>query len=261
MFFLGKCVDLLLHPLAWVGLLLLAGLWVRPPRTGRRLVGVALALLLALGWEPLPDALLRNLESHHAEWAANADLRAFHGIVVLGGALEPGYLAMAHTQPLLNDAAERMTATLALARRYPHLRILFTGGDGDLLGQGPSEAQRARHFFADQGLDLQRLQFEDSSRTTWENAKLGARVVGPDVQKRWLLVTSAWHMPRAMSSFAQAGWNVHAYPVDFRTAPVTPWTTYSLNQALRKWYLALHEYVGLWVYPLLALMQPPLRAP
>ena len=46
-------------------------------------------------------------------------------------------------------------------------------------------------------------------------------------------MTSVWHMPRAMSSFAQAGWNVQAYPVDFRTAPVTPWTTYSLNQALR----------------------------
>lgn len=254
MFFLSKLIDLLLHPLAWVSALLLCGLVAHRHGTARRLLACALVLLVVLGWEPLPDALLLNLESRYAEWAPDADLRAYHGIVVLGGALEPGYLAQAHTQPLLNDAAERMTATVSLARRHTHLRILFTGGEGDLLGAGPSEAQRARQFFTDQGLDLQRLVLEDASRTTAENATLGARRVGAERHKRWLLVTSAWHMPRAMARFEQAGWQVHAYPVDFRTAPATPWTTYSLTLALRKWHLAAHEYVGLWAYRLAAFM-------
>lgn len=245
---LSKLVDAALMPLSWVVLLLVAGLPQRSAPYRRGLLVSACGLLLVLGWEPLPDALLRALESRYAEVPATADLRGYRGVVVLGGALEPGYLAQAHTTPVLNEAAERMTQAVALARRHPQLQIVFTGGDGDLLAQGPTEAARARQFFEDQGVDLARLQLEDASRTTHENAVLGARLVGDPVREPWLLLTSAWHMPRAMAAFTQAGWNVQAYPVDFRTAPHTPWSRYSLGQSLRKWHLALHEYVGLLAY-------------
>ena len=124
--------------------------------------------------------MLRHLESGHAEWAPTPTCARFRALWCSAARWSPATWPWAHTQPLLNDAAERMTATLALALAlFPHLRILFTGVTATCSAQGPSEAQRARQFFADQGLDLQRLQFEDASRTTWENAKLGARVVGP----------------------------------------------------------------------------------
>lgn len=249
MFIASKLFALLTQPLTWIAALLVLSLLV-PRRTalGRRLVLAALMLLLVMGWLPLPELLIRNLENHYAEVPPQADLRGFAGVVVLGGSTEPGYIAQDHAQPLLNDAAERMTAPLAMLHNYPHLRLLYTGGEGDWLGSGPSEAEQARGFFTSFGLPEQRVEYESASRTTHENAVLTARLPGVDTTQRWLLVTSAWHMPRAMATFAKAGWNVTAYPVDFRTGSATPWNAYSLKDGARNWQLVLHELLGIVAY-------------
>lgn len=116
------------------------------------------------------------------------------------------------------------------------------------MSRGPSEAQRAEVFFNQMGVPAQRIKYESASRTTYENALLTAQLPGVDISQRWLLVTSAWHMPRAMATFAKAGWNVAAYPVDFRTGLATPWTTYSIKDGARNWQLALHELLGIVAY-------------
>lgn len=252
MFFAAKILALLTQPLAWVIVLLLAGLLVlrRRPTLGRRLAWSALAVLLVTGWQPLPDLLIRRLENQYAEIPPQADLRGYAGMVVLGGALESGYVAQAHTQALLNDAAERMTAPLAARLRNPHLRVVFTGGEGSLLGTGPTEAERAHIFFNSLGLSGQQVEYEAASRNTYENAVLTAQLPGVDISQRWLLVTSAWHMPRSMATFTKAGWNVTAYPVDFRTGADTPWTEYSLRDGVARWQLLLNEGLGLLAYRL-----------
>lgn len=251
MFIASKLFALLTQPLTWVAALLALSLLVhRRAALARRLVLGALALLLLLGWQPLPEILIRNLENHYAEVPPQADLRGYAGMVVLGGSTEPGYVTQDHVQPLLNDAAERMTAPLAMLRNNPHLRLLYTGGEGDWLANGPSEAERARGFFNSVGLPTQRVEYESASRTTYENAVRTAQLPGVDTSQRWLLVTSAWHMPRAMATFAKAGWNVTAYPVDFRTGSSTPWTAYSLKDGARNWQLALHELAGIVAYRL-----------
>ncbi|MBI2748232.1 MAG: YdcF family protein [Burkholderiales bacterium] len=251
MFIASKFFAVLTQPLAWVAALLLLSLLV-PQRAAwdRRLVVAALTLLLAMGWLPLPEALIRTLESQYAEVPPQTDLRGFAGMVVLGGSTEPGYVAQAHAQPLLNEAAERMTAPLAMLHRNPHLRLVYTGGEGDWLGTGLSEAERARVFFTGIGLPPERVEYESASRTTHENAVLAARLPGVDIHQRWLLVTTASHMPRAMATFTKTGWNVTAYPVDFRTGSATPWTAYSLKDGARKWQLALHELAGIVAYRL-----------
>jgi len=250
-FIASKLFAMLIQPLTWVAALLLLSLLVpRRAALGRGLVLVALTLLLLMGWLPLPEVLIRNLEGQYAEVPPQADLRGFAGMVVLGGSTEPGYVVQAHVQPLLNDAAERMTAPLAMLRKNPHLRVIYTGGEGDWLGSGPSEAERAQVFFTSVGLPTQHVEYESASRTTYENAVLSARLPGVDTTQRWLLVTSAYHMPRAMATFAKAGWSVTAYPVDFRTGSATPWTEYSLMEGTRKWQLALHEMMGIVAYRL-----------
>lgn len=252
MFLAAKILAILTQPLTWVVALLLAGLLVvrRRPTLGHRLTWSALLLLLAIGWQPLPDLLIRHLETQYAEIAPQADLHGYAGMVVLGGALESGHVALAHTQPLLTDAAERMTAPVAALLRNPHLRVVFTGGEGELLGTGPSEAERARAFFSSLGLAGRQVEYEAASRNTHENAVLTAQLPGVDISQRWLLVTSAWHMPRAMATFTKAGWNVTAYPVDFRTGAQTPWTEYSLRDGVARWELVLHEELGLLAYRL-----------
>ncbi len=237
------------QPLVWVLILLVLSLLTsRRIMLARVFVGAATALLLLLGWKPLPDVLIRQLETQHEEIPPDADLRDYVGMVVLGGSTETSFVAVAHSQPLLNDAAERMTAPLAMLRKNPHLRMIYTGG-GTAKGVGViSEAQRAKIFFDSVGLTEPGVEYEGASRTTHENATLTAKLPGVDITQRWLLVTSAWHMPRSMATFTKAGWNVTAYPVDFRTGLSTPWNEYSLGGGLRSWQLALHEQLGWLAY-------------
>lgn len=252
MFIASKVLALMAQPLHWVvAMLALSALLPQARRTlARRLTFSSLLLLLVMGWQPLPDALVRQLESAYPEFSPDANMSGYAGVVVLGGALDAGYLAQDHQQPLLVNSAERMTATVALAQRYPGLRIVFTGGEGELFGSGPSEAERAQRFFTTMGLPAGRVWLESASRNTYENAVLTARLPGMDTGQRWLLLTSAWHMPRAIGSFRKAGWNVTAYPVDFRTGLATPWSNYSLSLGAEKWQMVLRELLGLLAYRL-----------
>ena len=252
MFLASKLLSFLTQPLAWVALLVLAGMLLikTRPHWAWRLCASALGLLLALGWEPLPNAALRYLEAQYPAAVADDHWPEYAGVIVLGGALEPAYAWTAPGQSALNDAAERMTEVVPLLRRHPRLKVLFTGGEGELFGAGASEAERARRFFQAQGVPPDQLLLEADSRTTFENAVLSRRVAGVDANKPWLLLTSAYHMPRSMAAFQKAGWNVTAYPVDFRTGLATPWSQYSMDQGVKRWRVALHELLGLLAYRL-----------
>lgn len=251
MFVLAKLLDFVTQPLAWVVLLLLLGLLLqkRWQGTSRILIGSALTVLLLQGWEPLPDVVLRQLERQHPA-PAQPDLSRYAGVIVLGGATEASYVWEGHAQPALNHAAERLTAALPLMQQAPQLRLLYTGGVGGLRGEGLTEAERARRFYVGLGLPAERLILEDAARTTYENAVLSAALPGVDKTRPWLLLTSAWHMPRAMATFEKAGWNVTPWPADYRAGLATPWTEYSLAQGATKWHTALHELLGFWVYRL-----------
>jgi len=251
MFILAKLLAFLAQPLAWVVVLLTLGLFLqgRWHRAGSALLWSALAVLMLQGWEPLPDALLRRLEAQHPA-PAKLNLQSYAGVVVLGGATDYSYVWQGHEQPALNDAAERLTAALPLLQRAPNLKLLFTGGDAELIFKDLTEAERARRFYADMGVDPQRLILESASRTTYENAVLSAAVPGVDKTRPWLLLTSAWHMPRSVATFKKAGWNVTPWPTDYRAGLETPWTQYSMAEGAAKWKTALHELLGLWVYRL-----------
>ena len=248
----AKIIGLLTQPMLWVVAILVIGLWFKRSRRNNTnaLIYSAIALILVTGWKPLPDLGIRQLERQYPEFSPEQDLSGYEGVVVLGGAMDEGYIAQGHRQPVLNGAAERMTAAVALARSQPKLRVLFTGGEGRYFGSGPSEAQRAQAFFTAMGLPAGRVTMEDQSRNTYDNARMSASLPGVDVHQKWLLLTSAWHMPRSMATFTKAGWNVTAYPVDFRTGNHTPWSEFDTGDGLKQWSLLLHEWLGLLAYRL-----------
>ena len=256
MYIVAKLLAFATQPLAWAALLLMLGLLLirrqkrAYGRKGHRFILSALLILLLQGWEPLPDALLRHLESSYPEIAPGTTLKDYTGVIVLGGALEPSYVSQGNNQPALNSAAERMTMPVSLLRQFPHLRLLFTGGEGELFAEGFSEAERARVFFDSLGVPPQKVIYESKSRTTFENAVFSAELPGVKTAQPWLLLTSASHMPRAMAAFKKTGWNVTPYPVDFQAGVQTPWSQYSMAMGARKWKLALHEIFGLWAYQL-----------
>ncbi|MEO8542914.1 MAG: YdcF family protein [Betaproteobacteria bacterium] len=249
MFVASKLLAFLIEPLFWVLLLLLAGVLLswRRPRLGRTLSWMALLVLLLSSWTSGPQALLRALESRYAP-PPELSLQNYVGIVVLGGALSNPELWEAHPQVGLNEQAERMTEAVALMRRHPQLQLLFTGGNASISGKGVSEAYRAKVFFDAMGVDPARVRYESVSRNSYENALLTASMPGVDKTQPWILLTSAFHLPRAMGVFTHAGWNVTAWPVDYRISAHDSWFEFSLHSGPALWELALHEWLGYAAY-------------
>lgn len=249
MFIASKLLAFAIEPLFWVLALLLAGLLLtwRRPRFGQILTAMALLVLVMACWTSGSEVLVRSLESRYPRPAA-IDMQRQVGVVVLGGAFSNPALWHAHRQVGLNEQAERMTEAVALMRQYPHLRVLFTGGVASLAGTGDSEAVRAQAFFAAMGMDPARIVYEDRSRNTYENAVYSVGLAGVDHRQPWLLLTSAFHMPRAMGVFRHAGWNVTPWPVDYRTTAHDSWFDFSLHAGPRLWSLALHEWLGIAAY-------------
>lgn len=258
MFVFSKLMTAVTQPMFWLALwwgvaLLMLTRGRRMDRSGR-LVRAALGMLWGgllvqglLGIRAIPDALLRALENRYPVPTAEVVNRQV-GMIVLGGAIEHPEVYLAHGQVPLGQAAERMAVPVGLMRQHPQLELVFSGGEGRLLVTGVTEAELAKVFYVQQDVDMSRVTLEVGSRTTRENAQQTARLLGERCKQPWLLVTSAWHMPRAMAEFEAMGCAVTAYPVDFMTGDATPLSEYALAQSLLRWQTALHEWLGLGVY-------------
>ncbi|GGC57796.1 YdcF family protein [Chelatococcus reniformis] len=217
-------------------------------RLGGGLTAAAVLALAVLGASPLPRLMMRGLEDRFPARTAE-DLGRIDGIIVLGGSVH-----LARGQPKLNDAGARMTAAAALARRFPDVRIVFSGGTGQLLrfDDDEIEADASRLLMASLGLDGPRVIYEDRSRNTRENAVFSKEAVKPRPGERWLLVTSAFHMPRSVGIFRQIGFDVVPYPVDFHTKRrLSDWSPFAtFSSGLRLADLAAKEWIGLVSYRL-----------
>ena len=226
------------------GALLLRTRFARP---GWHLLIGSLILLALLGLSPIGNALIIPLEQRFPRWDAARGVP--DGIVVLGGAITPD-VSTARGEVALNEAAERMTAVVELARRYPDARILFTGGSAALVFQEGTEAEFALRLLEGLGVAPARIIAEDKSRNTVENAVYSRLLAQPKPNERWLLVTSGYHMPRSIGVFRKAGFAVEAYPVDWRTRgpgdALRPFAT--MGDGLRRTDTAVREWVGLIVY-------------
>ncbi|MGH8461970.1 MAG: YdcF family protein [Stenotrophobium sp.] len=249
MFIFSKIFWALLTPASLL-LLLTVLAWLllrRRPWLARGLLALAVAFQIAACLTPLPDWVLQPLENRFPQ---PAPTQPVDGIIVLGGALD---IAVSHDRgrPELLWSGDRLTALVALARQYPDARLVFTGGSPRPSGTGFSEADYVPAFVQSLGLDPRRLILEKRSRNTWENAAYSKQLVQPRAGQRWLLVTSAAHMPRAVGCFRAVGWPVVAYPVDYLSALTTPDDSYDPEWRLLKLALGLKEWVGLAAYHLM----------
>ena len=236
----------LLMVIGIVGLVLLC---TRFTRLGSWLVVTSLVLIAVCGLSPLGNVLMIPLEQRFPAWDASRG--APDGIIVLGGAIAPEVSAFRNAVAL-NEAAERLTVTAELARRYPKARVIYSGGSNALLFEGPIEAPFAVRELEALGVAHDRITAEEQSRNTIENAVYSRLVAQPKPGERWLLITSAFHMPRSIAAFRAAGFAVEAYPVDWRMRGSLDATRFSssLSEGLARTDTAVHEWVGLAAYRL-----------
>ena len=247
----SKLLGPLLRPDMLLVLMLAAALLMswRRPRASRALLAAALAALLLLGVLPLGHLLARTLEDRYPP---DPPLAEVHGIVILGGAEEPGP-ARRSGQPEFNAAAERLTAAAALARAHPQARLVFTSGAGRFGpgGELPRGVAISRDLLIALGVAPDRITLEPRARNTAENAALALPLADPRPAETWVLVTSAWHMPRAMDSFARAGWPALVpWPVDHRALPGGLRPRWNLAENLDVLNIMTREWVGRAAYRL-----------
>lgn len=246
-FIASKLIGALLRPDTWI-VLALAVVVLAVVLNRRRLalwVGtITLNLLIVLAILPLGDLLLQPIER---SFPAQPALGQVDGIIVLGGG-EDARASAFWGQMQLNEGGERYTAALELAERFPEARLLFTGGSGalrDLAGAETSEADMAGQFFREQGVAPGRLLLEDQSRNTAENARFSLALAAPTPGETWVLVTSAFHVPRAIRSFKVAGWTgIVPWPVDYRSSAFLDGIGWNLTQNLQILNIAIREQVG-----------------
>jgi uncharacterized SAM-binding protein YcdF (DUF218 family) len=217
-------------------------------RAGAFVAALSCGAVAVVALSPLGNMLLTPLEQRFPQGEYPA--YPIDGIIVLGGS----YDTVSHpylSTIVLQEDTEPLAVMVLLARRYPEAKIVFSGGtEGS--GRAPSEASVVKGYFVSFGIEPDRILTEGQSQTTEENARYTANLMHPSPSSRWMLVTSGYHMPRAMGAFRKAGFNVSAFPAGMRTHG---WQQIWRPQAnatdnLRRVDIAVHEWLGLADYKL-----------
>jgi uncharacterized SAM-binding protein YcdF (DUF218 family) len=247
-FVVGKIIWFIIQPLNFVAILAaLAALatWRNRVRAARLLITLVAAALIMPLLIPLDRMLLAPLETRFpaAELPAKVD-----GVLLLGGA-QRTVLTKYYRVPELNAAAETLTTFLALARRYPNAKLVFSGGTGDLRHPELSEVDTVKLFLREQQFDASKIIFEGKSRNTYENAVYTKALVKPQPGETWLVITNARTAPRAMGIFRKVGWEVTIVPRDHLVIPDSiDWVSFNVLDTYVNLSWGLYEWSGLAAY-------------
>ncbi|WP_214470937.1 YdcF family protein [Mesorhizobium sp. dw_380] len=261
-FYLSKVFGFFIQPLNLTIFLLLAGLIAG--MIGRRrlaVTGSVLAfLILALSaWTSLGAMMLNPLEERFPRPPLPQKV---DGIIVLGGSFE-GAINLVRGGYELSSSGDRMVETAILARRFPQAKVVVSGGSASLFVDREGDADTAPRLLGPLGVSADRLILEDKSRNTYENAVFSRKLVEPKPGETWLLVTSAFHMPRAKALFDKAGFPVVTWPVDYRTSGKEGVGLFRDNAAdsVENTTIAIREWIGLFAYWLSGRIDRPFPAP
>ncbi len=220
--------------------------WANKTRLALSLLTLLALSLLLLSLFPIGSWLLYPLEK---QFIANPQLpKNIDGIIVLGGSVLP-QTSQDWGQLGTNSAHERLSSFIQLAQQHPEARLLFTGGNASIFVDQPTEADMVKDYLISAGLEEKRLELETQARNTAENVMLSKQLLQPKQGQNWILITTAFHMPRAVGLFCQQDWPVIPYPVDHQTTPSQFYNPgFNLLGHASNLVVAAHEWTGLLAY-------------
>jgi uncharacterized SAM-binding protein YcdF (DUF218 family) len=247
-FYLSKIGWYLVAPGNLLYLFALAGVvcyWTGHSRKAGILLSMMIVLMSVVAFFPVGDWLLYPLESQVAQRDMPPQI---DGIIVLSGGVS-ARLTLMKGRSEVNEQVDRELAFIDLAKRHQNAKLLYTGGASGLGRQEYKGANAAAVFLAEHGFPSERLILEDESRNTFESAVLSKRRVSPADDETWVLITTAWHMPRALGVFCEMGWPIVPYPVDYRTQSDTLFKlAFDYSGHLQKLNVGVKEWLGLIAY-------------
>ena len=219
-FYLSKIVWFFLQPSAFCAFLIIAGIILtktRWQRLGKIAVRVGAVGILLVAFSPFGRQLMIPLEDRFPLITfEDQKKQKVDGIVVLGGTVHM-YVSDQRGVPSIVSGAERIIEAVKLANHFKEAKIVLSGGPNTLVDNPTADAVVVKQLMVDMGINADRILVEGKSRNTWQNAVFAKKIAEPKGAENWLLITSAYHMPRAMGTFRQAGFKVAPYPVDYYT--------------------------------------------
>lgn len=232
-----EIIQQMLLPSVFVFILILGGLLLsfrkKNVKVGRliALTGVGLYYLFSIA--PVSDLLLFPLERDY-QTIKIEDIEAADKVVLLLGGRESDILRSSEVLRIVHLTNQRT-------------QVIISGVDP--LNPRSEEAVAVRRFFTARGVEANNITIENKSRNTWENVRNIREIVG---EEPFFLVTSAYHMKRAMREFEKIGGNPIPAPVDFRRRSSYGLISYFPSaRNLRNADLAIHEYFGIIFYEFL----------
>ena len=248
MYLFSKLIWVVLNPLNLLLIILIIGFFFKTINmkiVSKTFFTLSLIFFVIVGIFPTGSLILSKLEKNYP---ALTILPSYvDGILILGGPSSPG-LTREHDQVSFNEAGERLTESVKLIKNYQSSKIIFSGGFGEL-----PHTYVAKKFFSEMGIDISYIIFESKSRNTFENILFSKKIINPKESENWLLVTSSFHMSRAINVAEKLDWKFIPYPVDFRTSKkfISFKPGFALLNNFNSFNLASHEVVGLLSYYLL----------
>ena len=212
--YLTRIFWLVVQPLSVSVVLLMLSLafgWVRRRWIPRTFAGLSLLVLFVCCFTTFGYALITPLETR---FERPAEPVRVDGIVVLGGAMD-GEVTTVRGGWELARSGDRYVEAVRLALKYPTAKVVVAAGPAALAPHQEPEALAAQRLFADFGVSGTRVILDDRSRNTEENAVFAKELAGAAEGQTWLLVTSAFHMPRSVGLFRKAGFVVVPWPTDY----------------------------------------------
>lgn len=219
-FYISKIVWFFLQPSAASVWLIVLGLVIsktRLARLNKPMMATGAIALMLIAFSPLGRQLILPLEDRYPLIkVSELNEKEIDGIVVLGGTIHM-YITDERGVPSIVSGAERLIEAVKIAKRFPKIRILLAGGP-NTIGKDPTpDSDVIKQLMVDMGVNSERIEVDSRSKNTWQNAVFAKQIAKPKENENWYLITSAYHMPRAMGCFQKAGFKVKAYPVDYLT--------------------------------------------
>ena len=245
MFLFKKIVAPFFFPLSLCLEILLFGLFLlwftSREKFGRVVITFGVILLTLLSCNYIPTTLIRSLEYKYEPLREAKDLQDTKWVVVLGG----GHISdsqLPSLSQLSKSSLARLMEGIRIHRMLHGSRIVLSGGSA--FDPVPNAIVMSKVALA-MGVDKQDLLLETLSRDTKDEARLIREIVG---NERFILVTSAFHMPRSMALFRKLGMEPIPAPTDYWTKEsqrINPGMFFPTADGLRKAERAFHEYLGL----------------
>jgi len=268
MLYFGKVISFLFLPPGLCVVFFLLGIFFlliglkneKARNRGTVLMVLGAIIFIVCSLTPVADLLIRPLENKYSALPAidsikKGDYEDCYAVVILGGgniesSPEEGVGKASPSSPAL----KRIAYGVRLAKRLD-LPVIFSGGVAFVHQGGEAEAPAAERYIRGLGIDPAQIMLDATSRDTWENAQNVKKLITgkrPGASKL-ILVSSAFHMQRAVLSFTKQGVTVVPAPTDYYAtrAPLTWWSWFPNAGAMVESNTALHEYLGLLKYSML----------